>query len=79
MFTSIRVINFRNFNELWIMSKINSFMSAWGYSLSGTCDVPLQNEYVYDFEEHEPSLTALEEQLKAVIFGVELEMERYNI
>lgn len=79
LFTSIRIINYYDYSELWIISKINSYMSAWGYSLVGTCESPLQNEYTFDFEEHEPSVEELERNLKSVIFGIDLEIERYFI
>lgn len=79
MFTSIRVLNYTDFNELWVMSKINSYMSALGYKLTGTCEVPLQNEYIYDHESEEPSIDQLKNYLFQTVLGANLEIERYDI
>jgi hypothetical protein len=79
MYTSIRLLNYKDFQEIWAAGEIYQFMSRFGYILTGQCDVPVQYEFLFDVEdEEEPPLKDLE-LFFALHTDFKLEIERYTI
>jgi hypothetical protein len=78
MYTSIRLLNYKDFQEIWAAGEIYQFMSRFGYILTGQCDVPVQYEFLFDSEGDEPPLKDLN-----LFFDLhtdfQLEFERYSI
>lgn len=79
VYTSIRVLNYDDFSQDWIYGQLLRYMSIFGYKLTGTCEVPLQYEFIFDITDVEPSLDELKNNFVKLIDGADLELERYEI
>lgn len=79
MYTSVRVLNHRDFQLLWLFGEVAKIMSTFGYVLTGTCDSPVQYEFLFDSE---PTVEPSTEELTKIfrqLTDFETEIERYDL
>jgi hypothetical protein len=80
MYTAIRLINSDYFNGPWAFGQISDVMADLGYDLTGTCESPVQYEFLYSLDlPEELTQDEIRREFEELLPEFTVEVLRYDI